>query len=130
MASCRMFTEERIPLKVNAWRKRSKEIAMCFACKKIGNYTKNYRYVAISASEVGVGMFGKDHVRLKKKRCKVAGLPWRALKKREYDTKSLAVLIIDEYLTSKVCNHCKHDNMAGVKGVGVLQYKNCKIIWI
>ncbi|KAI8889565.1 hypothetical protein K501DRAFT_170643, partial [Backusella circina FSU 941] len=56
----------------------------------------------------------------------------RALKKREYNTKSPVVLTIDEYRTSKVCNHCKHDDMdtvAGVKGIGALQCKNCKITW-
>ncbi|KAI8879425.1 hypothetical protein K501DRAFT_193629 [Backusella circina FSU 941] len=68
----------------------------------------------------------------KKNRCGVTALLWGTLKKREYNTKSLVILTIDEYCTSKVCYYYKYngmDTVIDVKGVGVLQCKNCKIIW-
>jgi hypothetical protein len=80
----------------------------------------------------GAAMFGKDQTRLKGLRSGVVGLLWRTLTKRAKETKSLIVLSIDEYNTSKVCSGCGEKDMKvapKTKGVGVLQYAKCKIIW-
>jgi hypothetical protein len=47
-------------------------------------------------------MFGKDQTRLKGLQSGVVGLLWRTLTKRAKETKSLIVLSIDKYNTSKV----------------------------
>jgi transposase len=77
-------------------------------------------------------MFGKDQTRLKGLRSGVVGLLWRTLTKRAKETKSLIVLSIDGYNTSKVCSRCGEKDMKvapKTKGVGVLQCSKCEIIW-
>ena len=79
----------------------------------------------------GAGMFGKNSMKLKGNRCGIAGVFWRALKRREAAGDLIAVTI-DEYKTSKVCNACNNDplaRMSELKGCSVLVCKACKTLW-
>jgi hypothetical protein len=76
-------------------------------------------------------MFGKDSVKLKKNRCGVTGVLWRALKKREA-AGGLVAVTIDEFKTSKICNSCQDEALGPVKhirGNSVLVCKACSTLW-
>jgi hypothetical protein len=61
-------------------------------------------------------------VKLKDKKCGVAGVFWHALKKREKEGDRL-VVTVDEYMTSRICNICYEGSLKkvdAVKGYSVL----------
>ncbi|KAI9477822.1 MAG: hypothetical protein EXX96DRAFT_568343, partial [Benjaminiella poitrasii] len=75
-------------------------------------------------------MFGKDLVRLKGLRCRVTGMFYQALKKRER-AGDLVVVTIDEYLTSQVCSKCStctSEKVSHVVGFSVLDCTACHIL--
>ncbi|KAG2196098.1 hypothetical protein INT46_005769 [Mucor plumbeus] len=75
--------------------------------------------------------FLKDLVKRKGNKCRVTGILWRALKKREKEG-DLLVVTIDEYMTSRICNIFYEDSLRkvdGVKGHSVLGCQNCKTLW-
>ncbi|KAL1935442.1 hypothetical protein VTP01DRAFT_4582 [Rhizomucor pusillus] len=82
----------------------------------------------------GSGIFGKDGVPLKSHQSGVVGILWRELKKREANGE-VAVVKIDEYLTSQICHACLSrtlDNMItddGVKHHGIQVCKSCGTLW-
>ncbi|PHZ08201.1 uncharacterized protein RHIMIDRAFT_79151 [Rhizopus microsporus ATCC 52813] len=85
----------------------------------------------VSLVVFGVGIFGKDSIKLKRNRCGATGVFWRALKRRETAGDLIAVTI-DEYKTSKVCNARNSDlltSMPGLKGCSVQVCNICKALW-
>ena len=70
-------------------------------------------------------------VKSKGNQCKVTGVLWRALKKREKEGDFL-VVTFDEFMTSRICNICYEDSLKkvnGDKGHNVLGCQNCKTLW-
>ena len=70
-------------------------------------------------------------VKLKSNKCRVTGILWHVLKKREKE-ENLLVVTIDELITSRICNICYEEPLKkidDVKGHSVLGYQNCKTLW-
>lgn len=76
----------------------------------------------------GDGMFGKDLVKRQGLRCGVAGIMWRCLKKREA-AGDLLVVLIDEFLISKICKNRTQIGYPNVKGQSVLVCTTCDTPW-
>ncbi|KAI8971679.1 hypothetical protein BDF20DRAFT_915456 [Mycotypha africana] len=65
----------------------------------------------------GDGMHGKDAVRMRGHTTGATSILYKQLLKRQR-TFLTAVVNIDEYRTSKVCNNCKSDDMQDAIGTG------------
>lgn len=73
-------------------------------------------------------MFGKDNVRLAKKRCGVVGILWRILRRREINNECI-LTTIDEYYTSQVCNTCALLSLKEKRGFKVLTCTKCNAVF-
>lgn len=76
-------------------------------------------------------MFGKDSVKFKGHKTGVAGVLWRAIKKREKKG-DLIVIELDEFKTSRICSRGYSDSLTkvkGVKGQSVLGCSTCNTLW-
>jgi transposase len=73
-------------------------------------------------------MFGKDNVRLAKKRCGVVGILWKILRRRERNNECI-LTTIDEYYTSQVCNTCALLSLKEKRGFKVLTCTKCNAVF-